>query len=55
MRVTYTEVARLNGNYKIQIDNEIAGNKIRIPVLRIHLVDVGGVYILFLIDLAFMW
>ncbi|XLQ12506.1 MAG: hypothetical protein KPI85_08515 [cyanobacterium endosymbiont of Epithemia adnata isolate EadnSB Bon19] len=50
---TSTDVAYFNGEYKKQIDNEIAGNRIRVPVLRIHIVDICGSYILFVNRFSF--
>jgi 5-oxoprolinase (ATP-hydrolysing) len=43
----FIDVAHFNGEYKRQIDNQIAGNRIRVPILRINIVDIGDSYILF--------
>ncbi|PSF36622.1 hydantoinase [Aphanothece hegewaldii CCALA 016] len=44
---TSTDVAHFNGEYERQIDNEIAGARMRVPVLSIHTVAAGGGSILF--------
>ncbi|MGK7931741.1 MAG: hydantoinase/oxoprolinase family protein [Microcystaceae cyanobacterium] len=44
---TSTDVSHYNGEYERQIDNEIAGVRIRIPMLSIHTVAAGGGSILF--------
>jgi 5-oxoprolinase (ATP-hydrolysing) len=44
---TSTDVAHFNGEYERQIDSEIAGVRMRIPVLSIHTVAAGGGSLLF--------
>lgn len=44
---TSTDVAHFNGEYERQIDSEIAGVRMRVPVLSIHTVASGGGSILF--------
>jgi 5-oxoprolinase (ATP-hydrolysing) len=44
---TSTDVAHFNGEYERQTDNEIAGARMRVPVLSIHTVAAGGGSILF--------
>ncbi|MGK7943160.1 MAG: hydantoinase/oxoprolinase family protein [Microcystaceae cyanobacterium] len=39
---TSTDVSHFNGDYERQIDNEIAGVRIHIPMLSIHTVAAGG-------------
>ncbi|GFE69384.1 hydantoinase/oxoprolinase family protein [Chroococcus sp. FPU101] len=44
---TSTDVAHYNGEYERQLDSEIAGVRMRVPVLSIHTVAAGGGSILF--------
>lgn len=44
---TSTDVAHFNGEYERQLDSEIAGVRMRVPVLSIHTVAAGGGSILF--------
>ncbi len=44
---TSTDVSHFKGDYERQIDNEIAGIRIRIPMLSIHTVAAGGGSLLF--------
>ncbi|MGK7939022.1 MAG: hydantoinase/oxoprolinase family protein [Crocosphaera sp.] len=44
---TSTDVAHFKGEYERQLDNEIAGARMRVPVLSIHTVAAGGGSILF--------
>ncbi len=39
---TSTDVAHFKGEYERQLDNEIAGARMRVPVLSIHTVAAGG-------------
>ena len=39
---TSTDVAHFQGEYERQLDNEIAGARMRVPVLSIHTVAAGG-------------
>ncbi|ACK65299.1 5-oxoprolinase (ATP-hydrolyzing) [Rippkaea orientalis PCC 8801] len=50
---TSTDVAHFNGEYERQIDNEIAGTRIRVPMLSIHTVAAGGGSILFFDGFSF--
>ncbi len=44
---TSTDVAHFKGEYERQLDNEIAGARMRVPVLSIHTVAAGGGSILY--------
>ncbi|MGK7954502.1 MAG: hydantoinase/oxoprolinase family protein [Crocosphaera sp.] len=44
---TSTDVAHFKGEYERQLDNNIAGARMRVPVLSIHTVAAGGGSILF--------
>ncbi len=44
---TSTDVAHFQGEYERQLDNEIAGARMRVPVLSIHTVAAGGGSILY--------
>lgn len=50
---TSTDVSHFNGEYERQIDNEIAGVRIRVPMLSIHTVAAGGGSILFYDGITF--
>ncbi len=39
---TSTDVAHFNGEYERQLENEIAGARMRVPVLAIHTIAAGG-------------
>ncbi|MEO1431428.1 MAG: hydantoinase/oxoprolinase family protein [Cyanobacteria bacterium J06633_8] len=39
---TSTDVAHFNGEYERQLDSEIAGARMRVPVLAIHTIAAGG-------------
>ncbi|PAX52475.1 hydantoinase/oxoprolinase family protein [Brunnivagina elsteri] len=44
---TSTDVAHFKGEYERQLDSEIAGTRMRVPVLDIHTIAAGGGSILF--------
>jgi len=44
---TSTDVAHFNGEYERQLDSEIAGTRMRVPVLAINTIAAGGGSILF--------
>ena len=50
---TSTDVAHFNGEYEREINNQIAGIRIRVPMLSIHTVAAGGGSILFFDGFSF--